>query len=299
MNLFPGLMISVQIPERTTTSVTSRSLRAGLWLVLAFVASVAAGCAGGAVRPPTGTPEPDKFLFERGTEALGKKRWLVAREYFRELIDTYPQTPHRADAKLGIGDTYLGEGSAESYVLALNEYREFLAFYPTHSRAGYAQYKLGMTHHRQMHSADRDQTETREAIKDLATFVERYPDDPQIEDGKTKLREARDRLSQYEYNVGYHYYRSRWCPGAVDRFKALLDKDPQFTRRDSVYFYLGECYAKANQPAQALPYFDRLIQEFEQSEHLVEAQKRVELLKATMADQADPAKAAAPVKKVQ
>ncbi len=61
-----------------------------------------------------------------------------------------------------------------------------------------------------------------------------------------------------EYNVGYHYYRSRWCPGAVDRFKALLEKDPQFTRRDSVYFYLGECYAKANQPAEALPYFDRL-----------------------------------------
>ena len=172
-------------------------MRLGLWLALAFVASVASGCAGGAVRPPTGTPEPDKFLFERGTEALGKKRWLVAREYFRELIDTYPQTPHRADAKLGIGDTYLGEGSAESYVLALNEFREFLAFYPTHSRAGYAQYKLGMTHFRQMHSADRDQTETREAIKEFTTFVERYPDDPQIEDGKTKLREARDRLSQY------------------------------------------------------------------------------------------------------
>ena len=80
---------------------------------------------------------------------------------------------------------------------------------------------------------------------------------------KTKLREAQDRLSQYQYNVGYHYYRSRWCPGAVDRFKALLKNDPQFTRRDSVYFYLGECYAKANQPAEALPYFDRLIKEFE------------------------------------
>ena len=96
-------------------------------------------------RPPTGTPEPDKFLFERGNEALEKRRWLVAREYFRELIDTYPQTPHRADAKLGIGDTYLGEGSPESYVLALNEFREFIAFYPTHRRAGYAQLQLGMT----------------------------------------------------------------------------------------------------------------------------------------------------------
>ena len=49
-----------------------------------------------------------------------------------------------------------------------------------------------------------------------------------------------------------------------------------------MYFYLGECYAKANQPAEALPYFDRIIKEFEQSEHLAEAQKQVEILKAKM-----------------
>jgi outer membrane protein assembly factor BamD len=253
--------------------------------LITTMAGLVAGCAGGSVKPPTGAPDPDKFLFERGNEALEKKRWFVAREYFREIIDTYPQSPHRADAKLGVGDTYLGEGSAESYVLALNEYREFLAFYPNHDRSGYAQYKLGMTHFRQMHSADRDQTETREAIRELTTFVERYPSDPLIDEGKARLREARDRLSQYEYNVGFHYYRSRWYPGAVDRFESLLKSDPQFTRRDAVYYYLGECYAKGGKPAAALPWFDRIIQEFEQSEHLAQAQKRVEELKAAIASQ--------------
>jgi outer membrane protein assembly factor BamD len=270
-----------------------------LGFALSVMAALTVGCAGGSVKPPTGTPEPDKFLFDRGNEALNKKRWLVAREYFREIIDTYPQSPYRADAKLGVGDTYVGEGSAESYVLALNEYREFLAFYPNHARSGYAQYKLGITHFRQMHSADRDQTETREAIKELTLFVERYPSDPVIDDGKAKLREARDRLSQYEYNVGYHYYRSRWYPGAVDRFKTLLEKDPQFTRRDAVYFYLGECYAKVGRPAEALPYFDKVIQEFEQSEHLAEAQKRAELMKAEIANQGAPAKEVKEVKEVK
>ena len=258
--------------------------------LLMLSAALGTGCAGGSVKPPTGTPDPDKFLFDRGNEALQKERWLVAREYFREIIDTYPQSPHRADAKLGVADTFLGEGSAESYVLALNEYREFLAFYPNHARGGYAQYKLGMTHFRQMHSADRDQTETREAIKEFTLFVERYPSDPLIEEGKAKLREARDRLSQYEYNVGYHYFRSRWYPGAIDRFKTLIDKDPQFTRRDAVYFYLGESYAKVGRPAEALPYFDRLVQEFDQSEHLAEAQKRVEEMKALIANQPPPVK---------
>ena len=247
------------------------------------VAMLAVSCASGARRPPTGTADPDKFLFDRGSEELGKRHWLVAREYFRELIDTYPQSRHRADAKLGVGDTYLGEGTSESFVLALNEFREFLAFYPTHERTDYAQFKLGMTHHRQMHGADRDQTETKETIRELTIFVERYPTSTLIDEGKQRLREARDRLSTYEYNVGYHYFRTGWIPGAVDRFKVLLDRDPEFTRRDSVYFYLGECFLKASRPAEALPYYDRLLKEFEQSEHLVEAQKRVEMIKTEMA----------------
>jgi outer membrane protein assembly factor BamD len=251
--------------------------------IVLSVALVVAACASGPKRPPTGTPEPDKFLFERGTEALDKRKWLTAREYFRELSDTYPQTTYRADAKLGIADTYLGEGTAESYVLALNEYREFLAFYPTHKRADYAQYKLGMTHFYQMHGPDRDQTQTKEAIRELATFVQRYPNSPLIEEGKQQLRAAQDRLSRHEYGVGYTYYRARWCPGAVSRFTAILENDPQYTYRDAVYFYLAECYMQAQQPAQALPYYDKLMKEFEQSEFLERARKRADEIKADQA----------------
>ena len=119
-------------------------------------------------KPPTGTPQPDKFLFERGTEELNKRRWLVSREYFRQLVDSYPQSKYRADAKLGVGDTYIGEGSAESYVLAINEFREFLSFYPTHKRADYAQLKLGMAHFYQMRAPERDQTETRDGDRGTA-----------------------------------------------------------------------------------------------------------------------------------
>ena len=30
--------------------------------------------------------QPDKFLFDRGNENIEKKRWLVAREYYRQLV---------------------------------------------------------------------------------------------------------------------------------------------------------------------------------------------------------------------
>jgi len=228
---------------------------------------------------PPGTDEPDKFLFEKGTEALNAKKWLTAREFFKQVTETYTASPYRPDAKLGIGDTYLGEGTAEALVLAINEFREFLSFYPTHRRADYAQFKVGMSHFRQMRAAQRDQTETREALKEFEAFVARYPDSSLMAEGKAKLRETRDRLSESDYLVGYFYFRQRWYPGAIYRFKALLKEDPEYTGRDAVFYHLAESLARTKQEAEALPYFERLVNEFEQSEYLPLAQKRITELK--------------------
>jgi outer membrane protein assembly factor BamD len=249
--------------------------------VIVILALVSA-CATGPRRPPTGTPEPDKFLFERGTEALNERKWLTAREYFRQLVDVYPQSPYRAHAKLGIGDTYIGEGTTEAFLLGINEFREFLAYYPTHGRADYAQYKLGMAHYYQMRAPERDQTETREAIQELTAFMERFPASQLREEAAAKLRDARDRLSASEHHVGVHYHRQRWYPGAIERFRGLLNRDPSFTNRDATYFYLAEALERIQRPAEALPYYDRLIKEFEKSEFLLEAQKRVEAIRSDM-----------------
>jgi hypothetical protein len=49
-------------------------------------------------------------------------------------VDNYPGSPLRADAKLGVADSYLNEAGTENLILGANEYREFLTFYPTHPR---------------------------------------------------------------------------------------------------------------------------------------------------------------------
>jgi outer membrane protein assembly factor BamD len=200
----------------------------------------------------------------------------------------YPQSLYRADAKLGIGDTYIGEGTAESFLLGINEFREFLSYYPTHRRADYAQYKLGMAHYYQMRAPERDQTETREAIRELTAFMERYPASALREEGAAKLRDARDRLSASEQHVGVHYHRQRWWPGAIERFRGILERDPNFTHRDETYFYLAEALERMQRPAEALPYYDRLLKEFEKSEFLLEAQKRVEAIRNGMEKKEPP-----------
>ena len=97
---------------------------------------------------------------------------------------------------------------------------------------------------------------------------------------RQKWREARDRLSEASFLVGRHYFRQRWYPGGIDRFREVLKDDPEYSGRDAVYYYLAESLYLTNQKPEALPYFERLIAEFPTTEYLEDARKRVQELKA-------------------
>ena len=274
---------AVRLIESMTT-LLKKSLAAAIMLGLtaALAAITAPACASKENVLPSGTSEPDKWLFERGQSNLQSRKWLKAREYYRQLIDAYPQSALRPDAKLGLGDTYLGEGSVEALVFAENEFSEFLTFYPTSPKADYAQYRLGLVHAKQMAKPGRDQTQTREAIAEFLTFLERYPNSALLPDALARLREARDRLGQSEFGVGLFYFRARWYPGAIDRFNALLKDDPEYSYRDAVYYHLAESLVKVDRKVEALPYFERIVKEFPKSEYLERAKKRLEEVKVSI-----------------
>lgn len=258
--------------------------RARPWLCLGLCAYALLAAACGAGRGnalPANTANPDRFLYDRGMAALKDGKWLDAREYFRQVVDNYPQSPLRPDAKLGIGDAFIGEKGSENLVLAANEFREFLTFYPQNPRADYAQYRLAISHYMQMRAPDRDQTETKEALQEFQAFFTRFPQSPLTPEVREKWREARDRLSEHSYRVGYHYYRIGWYPGAIDRFREVLKDDPEFTGRDKLYFHLADAIVKSDnrRAAEARPYFERVLAEFKTGEYVEKTQARLKELK--------------------
>jgi outer membrane protein assembly factor BamD len=256
--------------------MSRRFVALSLWL-LATIGP--AGCGASRSDVPTGVAEADQFLFTRGQEELKEENWVRAREYFRQIVDNYPQSTYRPDAKLAVGDTFIGEDTTESLLLGVNEFKEFLTFYPTHPRADYAQYRLAAAYSEQMLAADRDQSATRDVIRELQAFMDRYPNSSLMPEARKLMREAQDRLSESSYRIGMTYFRMKWWRGAIDRFREVLKNDPQYTGRDAVYYHLAEALRLNGQREEALPYYDRLLKEFEQSEHLENARKRVSELK--------------------
>ena len=267
--------------------VNAAGVRTPAVLLFAAAALAPAACGGRDVEIPDLTQaDADQILFERGSQALEEEAWSTAREYFVQIRDNYPQSALRAQARLGIVDSYEGEGTDVANVSALSELREFLRLYPpTHELAPEAQFKLAMVFFRQMRRPERDQTETRSAIAEFETFVELYAEfaDPGLlEDARARLREARDRLSDSNFLIGRFYHRLRYYPGAIDRFREILDDDPGYTRRDAVYFHLADALASTDRGAEALPLFERLVSEFPATEFIEDAALRIAELKVAM-----------------
>jgi outer membrane assembly lipoprotein YfiO len=261
----------------------------------AAMAAVLVGACAPAVRmPEAGEREPDRYLFERGTEALEERHWFDAQEYFRTLVDGYPQSPYRQEARLGIGDAQIGEDSYASYLLAAETFREFLRFYPLSERADYAQYRLAYTQYKQMLGPQRDQTPTRDTIREIDIFISRYPNSPHLDDVLALRREARDLLSEHEILVGVHYFRRQWYAGAIPRLRGVIEEDPEYLYRDRAYYHLAESlyqlgtvgnitpeFARENLE-ESLALFDRLVREYEVSEYLEDARLRRDEVKLAL-----------------
>jgi outer membrane protein assembly factor BamD len=246
-----------------------------------LLATATAHCShsGGTKLPEAGSVDADKYLYEHGNASLQTRHWIEAREYFKKLFDTYPGSTYREDAKLGVGDSYMGEKRIDSDILAVNEFREFLRFFPRSARADYAQFRICTAQSRQMLGPQRDQTATRDAIRECDVFVKTYPGSELHQQGVDAERAAQDRLSDAAFEVGMFYFRAKYYLGALDRFMTLLHDDPSYTHKDQLYYYIAETLYRAKNTKEALPYYERLVTEFEKSEYLKRAQSRIAELK--------------------
>ena len=184
----------------------------------------------------------------------------------------------RADAKLGVGDTYLGEGTHRS-VRARDQrvpgVPVVLSDAPAR-RLRAVQARRWRTSTR-CAAPERDQTETREAIKELDVFLERYAEQ------RARCRKRRTscarRGSAERVRVSRRLLLLPVASGIrapIDRFKAVLERGPGVHRAATrVYFYLAESLIKVEQTGRGAPLLRAAGRRVRAERVSAEAQKRV------------------------
>jgi outer membrane protein assembly factor BamD len=240
----------------------SRTRAAVLVLVL-----VSVGCAHG-TEPDVSTlaSSSDQIIWEAAQKALEKRAWQTARQYLKRIVDGFPQSEHGPGARLALGDTHFEEGGTANYIMAVEEYRQFLTFYPSHARSDYAQFRVAEAYFKQRNPSDRDQKPTEEALEEYRRLLETYPVSPYAEQARERIAVCRASLAQAEHYVGYFYQRTRRAyRAAITRYQNILRDYPDYPKLDEVLFRLGQCLDLSNRCAEALPLLAQLLEEYPQS----------------------------------
>ncbi len=167
------------------------------------------------------------------------------------------------------------KGATTRSCIAAEKFREFLRYFPLNERADYAQYKVAVAESEQMLSPERDQTPTVTAMREIEAFLRLYPNSKYTPEVLALQRTARDRLSDSEYRVGVFYFRSRWYRGAIPRFESILKNNPDYLRRDAVYYHMAESLLRTGRTKEAFEMFNKLVAEFKESDYLEDANARI------------------------
>src|SRR6185436_7652380 len=96
------------------------------------------------------------------------------------------------------------------------------------------QYMVGMSLFQQALSPDRDQALTNQAIGEFKKVETIYPTSTSIPEANRKIVECHDRLAEHERLVGHFYQKRKRYNAAIDRYRSILDKYPQYTKADLV-----------------------------------------------------------------
>jgi len=86
---------------------------------------------------------PDKQLYDKAVEAIGKGHFDVARLDLQTMLNTYPDSQYQMRAKLAIADSWYKEGGTAALTQAESEYADFRVFFPNAPEAAEAQMRIG------------------------------------------------------------------------------------------------------------------------------------------------------------
>ena len=236
----------------------------------------------------------DRVLFEEAAKEVRKGHFDTGRLLFSTIINTYPDSPFLALAKLAIADSFFLEGTTSALIQAAQGYQDWLTFFPTDPLADDAMLKVAESEMRQMGLSDRDITHARKAEQRLKVLLQQYPKSPLRPVVESRLEEVQENLAMHNLAIARYYWDVRYktqkggLKGAQSRLKEVVDKYPCFSYNDEVLFRLASTYQAEEEPDEAAKYYQQLIIGFPESQYNEKAREQLNIIGAASPEKSTP-----------
>jgi outer membrane protein assembly factor BamD len=234
--------------------------------------------------------------YEKGLKELENKDWVAASKYFGFIKTRFPYSKYAVLAELRLADAEFG---AEQYLEAIDSYRLFIKFHPTHEMVanGYASFKIGEGYYKQLSgdfwmfppSYEKDQSSTEDAGNELKSFLDKYPDSPYRDKAKQIVVTVGKRLADHEWFVARYYWDRGKPMGTVIRLRRLLERYRGVGYDEEALWLLGRAYVAVAMPDRARGVWSELVDKYPKSSRAGDARSALPGLHAEAAPAKPPA----------
>ncbi len=167
------------------------------------------------------TTIPVEELYNNGVDALNARRFKAATLMFDLVEQTYPYSTWAVSAQLMQG---YSQYLQNQYLEAIGTLDRFIQLHPTHRDISYAYYLRALSFYEQIADVQRDQKATEEAITALQEVVNRFPDSAYARDARLKIDLGRDHLAGQQMSIGRWYEKQKLYVAAIGRFQRVVDE---------------------------------------------------------------------------
>jgi len=167
-------------------------------------------------------------LYEKGLKNRGKwwkpfhnRPLKHAIEAYGLVIDNQPFTNAAAEAQYKVG---LCQFTRKDYVPAAYDYRRVIEDYPDSEWVKEASYGLAMCYHKASLPADYDQTPSELTMSAIDGFVERFPEDPRVEELKRIRSDMRETIARQRLQTAEYYAKRREFNAARLSYQVVVEQ---------------------------------------------------------------------------
>ncbi|WP_158542647.1 outer membrane protein assembly factor BamD [Lujinxingia litoralis] len=253
----------------------------GRLLALSLMAGAPLGCVTGTPSQELSYSDQAEAYFEAGQQRFERRDYLEAMRLYNTVRNQFPYSRWAALAHLRIGDAYFEQ---DQNAAAVEQYRAFIQLYPRHEKVEYAHWKIARAFYEQMPSEffilppayERDLSSTRDAVRELRIFLQRYEQSEYAPEARRLMRSAQRRLADHEFYVATYYLDRDNPKAAAGRLTHLLRNFPGLGLDAEALFLLGKAYLQLDEPGRALTAWTDLIEVHPEHPRAGEAKRLLE-----------------------
>ncbi|MGM0526471.1 MAG: outer membrane protein assembly factor BamD [Pseudomonadota bacterium] len=190
-----------------------------------------------------------ELMYQEAQEQLEIGNFSLAQERLNTLNTRYPFGPFAHQVQLDLIYVHYKLDNTDEALAAIDR---FISLNPNHKDIDYALYMRGLVNQRSEHNtiqklagvdrSDRDSSMAKEAFKDFAELLRKFPDSKYAADAKKRMVSLKSRLAKKELAIAQYYMERQAYLAAANRGRYVVENFADMPEAENALAIMVESY---------------------------------------------------------